>query len=176
MIASGYKWIRFEFRDRGEEAKFCCCCCLFCFFFFAFYRWRSATVRGPWGEEEEKEGRLRRRYPLDWHIKAEAHRDVGAAESIDGDRGRQGLLETSRSCRSRRWEGGKGLGDESKSLCLYFHPSLWVGSRKNSLVVWKKRSILICINTEALNVFKESTLAIIAARNLHYLSETEAFF
>ena len=35
---------------------------------------------------------------------------------------------------------------------------------------------MICINAEALNVLMESTLAVIATRNLHYSSEIEALF
>ena len=91
-----------------------------------------------------------------------------AVEGIDGDRSRQSLLETSRSCRSRQWEGGKGLGEKSKISVPLFSPFplnrfVWKAA------LWCSDRILIRINAEALNVFMESTLAIIATRNLHYV-------
>lgn len=156
MIALGYKWIRFlKFRDRrGGE--------MFLLLFVSTHCWRSATVRGPWGEEEEEEGRLRRQYPLDWHIKAEACRANSQVL-----RGKEywwwlQLTEPSRNFSKLLLEtvGGelKDWKRKSKSLCLYFHPSLWAGLCKSSLVVNKGESTSIRINAKALNVFMESTL------------------
>lgn len=106
----------------------------FLFFFFSFCFYPLLSTDGEarlWELPRGKKERLREAAAListglthqGWSSQGTA---VGscAVESTDGDRSRRSLLETSRSCCcccSRRG-GGEGLEEESKSLCLYFHP------------------------------------------------------
>lgn len=129
-----------------EEVKFCRCCCfrfLFSTHCFLLMEDCERSVGGGRGRGRGK-GKGGSGGDIHW-IDTSRLKLTGptvgscAVESTDGDRSRQSLLETSQSCccccLRRRWGGGKGLEEKSKSLCLYFHPSLWTSLCKSSLVV-----------------------------------------
>lgn len=170
VIAYGYKWIRSEFRDRQRGAFFFCCCC-FLFQPTAFHRVRLFEVPG-----ERERGKRMGGGSILW-IDTSRLRRTGPAvafcmvESIDGERGRRSLLETSlsRCCCSRQWEGGKRLGEESKSLCLYFHPSLWASLCRAATEYEAKQPLFFdmyqrwsteCVNGEHLGHYRPNKFAL----------------
>lgn len=84
MIPLGYKWIRRQ--DCGDAAA------LDLFFSLLSTDGGLLEVPGEWTRKSKQP------YPLDWHIKAEAHRtdsQVVCGRKYDGDHIQQSLLETS---------------------------------------------------------------------------------
>lgn len=144
---------------------------------FCFYPLLSTYLRGARLCEVPGEGgRPRRWYLLDWHIKAEARR-AGRRVLCGGENWCWSQsTEPSRNFSKLLLEtvGGTGRGVWISVPLFSPFPLSLVGG-KSSLVAQRASKERARFDAKALNVFMESTLAIIPTMNLHYPSAIEAF-